>query len=578
MAVTMRESRRHPWNQVAALTAACLFGFAIIQPGVLFGAAITLAWWRWLPTSFAGRVASVVTAAAVFAIALPTVVWAWPWRLFLGIEPSKLVPPDWSLHNPAALVGLSLLAEAFAGPAWASGVVFIRWTREGMPSGMIERERQRLEERRRHVKHLQRPSDATPEPSGVLRLGVEGRRGDVDIQLPADFAQHVTILGKMGSGKTTTAARLMEAAAIAGWPVVVVDAKGFGSLRNVAARFAKRFDATLRIVAPDDPGSLRYNPCEGTPSQISNKLIGAFNFGETAEIYKQIAQEIIPVLIRAIRASSKPVTIAAVARALSPQGMVGLSRSIPPEDEELAEYLADLSDRKAPYPAGYAGMRSRLGALLQGMYGQVLTPTQDPPLDLDAAFAGNSITYISLPAMEGSEDVELMARVLAQDIKQVAAHRIARGETGYALLILDEFAALREAEQLTDLLLQAREARICCVVSTQFLPNANDALPLRHALQSAGLFISHQCSAEDSEPVAAVYGTRETVEVTNQVDYQTGTSEKGSMTRVDVYRVNPNELRDLPRGTAAVRIEPRDRRIALVRIDRPKEMEGGTLS
>ena len=228
--------------------------------------------------------------------------------------------------------------------------------------------------------------------------------------------------------------------------------------------------------------------------------------------------------------------------------MVGLSRSIPPDEEELREYLADLSDRKAPYPAGYAGMRSRLGALLQGMYGQVLTPTDDAPLDLAAAFTGNSITYISLPAMEGSEDVELMARVLAQDIKQVAANRIGRGETGYALLVLDEFAALREAAQLTDLLLQAREARICCVICTQFLPNANDALPLRHALQSAGLFISHQCSAEDSETVAAVYGTRKTVEVTNQVDYQTGTSEKGSMRRVDEYRVNPNELRDLPRG------------------------------
>jgi hypothetical protein len=575
MAVTMRESKRHPQNQVAALLTACLFAFAVIQPGVLLGAAITLAWWRWLPTSLFGRIAVGVTATALFAISLPTVVWAWPWRLLVGIEPSRFVPPAWALHNPAPVIGLSLLAETFAGPAWATGVLLIRWTHEGMPSGMIEKERKQLEARRRRVKHLQ-PSDEPQEPSGVLRLGVEGRSGDVDIQLPMDFAQHVTVLGKMGSGKTTTAARLMEAAAIAGWPVVVIDAKGFGSLRTVSARFAERFDATFRVVAPDDPGSLRYNPCEGTPSQISNKLIGAFAFGESAEIYKQIAQEIIPVLIRAIRASGKPVTLASVARALSPQGMVGLSRSIPPDDDDLAEYLADLSDRKAPYTAGYAGMRSRLGALLQGMYGQVLTPTADPPLDLDTAFTGNSITYISLPALEGSEDVELMARVLAQDIKQVAAHRIARGETGYALLILDEFAALREAEQLTDLLLQAREARICCVISTQFLPNANDALPLRHALQSAGLFISHQCSAEDSETVASVYGTRKTVEVTNQVDYQTGTSEKGSMRHVDEYRVNPNELRDLPRGTAAVRIEPRDRRIALVRIDRPKEMEGRT--
>src|ERR1017187_373098 len=183
MAVTMRESRRHPQNQVAALLTACLFTVAVVQPGVLVGAAITLAWWRWFPTSLAGRITVVLTATAVFAISLPTVVWAWPWRLLIGTEPSKFVPPAWALHNPAPLIAVSLLAEAFAGPAWATAVVLIRWTREGMPSGMIEKERRRLEERRSHVKHLQ-PSEEPPEPSGVLRLGVEGRRGDVDIRLP----------------------------------------------------------------------------------------------------------------------------------------------------------------------------------------------------------------------------------------------------------------------------------------------------------------------------------------------------------------------------------------------------------
>lgn len=572
MAVTLRESRHHPQNQLAALLTAGLFTFAALQPGVLVGAALTFAWWRWIPAPRALRTSVVVTASAVFAVSLATVTWAWPWRLLFAAEQSRFLPAGVPLHNPLSTVALSILAEMFAGPAWAGGVLLIRWTRQGMPSDMIAKERRKLEQRRTHL-GVTLPPDPNQEPLGSLRLGVEGRRGDVDILLPADLAQHATVLGKMGSGKTTTAARLIEAAAMAGWPIVIVDAKGFGSLRTVASRFAARFGASFRLVAPDDPASLRYNPCTGTPSQISNTIVGAFAFGESAEIYKQIAQEIIPVLIRSIRASGRPLTLEALARSLSPPGMVGLLRSVPAEDADLREYLSDLADRKAPYPAGYAGMRSRLGALLQGMYGQVLTPTEDPPLDLAASFTGQSVTYISLPAMEGSEDVELMARVLAQDIKQVAASRIQRGETGYSLLILDEFAALREAAQLNDLLLQAREARICCVVCTQFLPNANDAASLRHALLSAGLFISHQCSAEDSEAVAAVYGTRRTVEVTNQVDYQTGTSEKGSLRHVDEYRVNPNELRDLPRGTAAVRIEPRNRRVALVRIDRPKEME-----
>jgi hypothetical protein len=571
MAVTFRESARHPQNQLGALLVSVLVVAALIQPGVLATAGLTLAWWHWRKPHTLALSVIVSATAVAFVIVLPDVVWAWPWRLWYGAPHAPFQLAAWGTTWPASL--RSLLAEALAGPTWAMGVLLIRWTRQGMPSDLVEKERQRLEERQRQLGRQNESADGRRQRVTCLRLGVENGRTDVDLELPPDLAQHATVVGKMGSGKTTTAARLVEAALRAGWPVVIVDAKGFGSLRRFASRSAERFRVPLQLVAPDDPESLRYNPCTGTPSQVSNKLVGAFSFGDNAEIYKNIAQEVVPVLVQALRAAGREVSLASIARGLSPEGMVGLSRSVPQEVEHVRGYLADLSDRKAPYPAGYAGMRSRLNALLQGMYGQLFTVGEQATLDIASAFAERGITYISLPAMEASEDVELMARVLAQDVKQVAASRIGRGERGHALLVLDEFAALREAAQLNDLLLQAREARICCAVCTQFLPSANEASPLRHALLSAGLFISHQCSAEDAEAVAAVFGTRRTFELTQQVDYQTGTSEKGSMRQVEAYRVHPNELRDLPRGMAAVRIEPKDRRIALIQVDRPLEIE-----
>lgn len=66
-----------------------------------------------------------------------------------------------------------------------------------------------------------------------------------------------------------------------------------------------------------------------------------------------------------------------------------------------------------------------------------------------------------------------------------------------------EFAALREAAQLNDLLLQAREARICCVVCTQFLPSPTDAQALRHALLSAGYCSATNAARRIRKPLPA---------------------------------------------------------------------------
>lgn len=85
-----------------------------------------------------------------------------------------------------------------------------------------------------------------------------------------------------------------------------------------------------------------------------------------------------------------------------------------------------------------------------------------------------SVTYVALSTLANDKDVELMGRVLAQDLKQAAHRRLCKLATGEQLFpvltIFDEFAALNEADQLADLLLQARQALMPTVISTQYLP------------------------------------------------------------------------------------------------------------
>ena len=181
-------------------------------------------------------------------------------------------------------------------------------------------------------------------------------------------------------------------------------------------------------------------------------------------------------------------------------------------------------------------------------------------LDWDQALSEPSVVYIALSTLASSEDVELMGRVIAQDLKQVCARRIRarRGNEDVVpvLAIFDEFAALKEAEQLTDLLLQARQALMPTVISTQYIP---ESIALRKAVLSAGLIICHRVEGGDAEEIANQFGTRKASELTHQIDYETGFSEKGSTRRVDAYNVNPNILRTLKPGHAALKSVARDR-------------------
>src|SRR5437899_1613184 len=162
-----------------------------------------------------------------------------------------------------------------------------------------------------------------------------------------------------------------------------------------------------------------------------------------------------------------------------------------------------------------------------------------------------------------------MTTVLIQDIKQVAATRIANALTAPALLVLDEFAAVQGAEQINDLLLQAREAQIPTVVCTQFLPTANETPLLRAALLGAGVFIAHQVGPEDAEPVAQLFGTETRLDWTQQIDNETGESQKGTVRPVHEYRVHPDTLRNLRRGKVALREFFDDLRIASVDVALP---------
>ena len=99
----------------------------------------------------------------------------------------------------------------------------------------------------------------------------------------SELERHVTLVGTTGSGKTTTLTRLVEAAIIANWSVLVVDAKG-GRLATVCRSLAAAHSIAARIWLPGDRESWTYDLCAGEPTAVGNRLVGAFEHGRDGQV------------------------------------------------------------------------------------------------------------------------------------------------------------------------------------------------------------------------------------------------------------------------------------------------------
>jgi len=376
-----------------------------------------------------------------------------------------------------------------------------------------------------------------------------------------ELERHATLIGTTGSGKTTTLARLMDAAMAAGWSVLVVDAKG-GRLANVCQALGDVHGLPARIWLPGHPDSWTYDPCAGEPTAVGNRLVGAFDHGREGQVYRNLSQALVPLAARSLVESGQACTLDTLRYSLDEAHLAGLARRT--LDVEIkAELVAMLEDQL--HRRALSGLVGRFRSLRYGVFGPSLLPSERT-LDLADSLQTPGVSYLGLPATAASEDVALVGRVLIQHLKQVAYAGLWSDQTRPGLIVFDEFASLGEAVQLVDLLLQAREARLAVVVSTQQLPREP---VLRKALLGAGALVAHQVGApEDAESIARALGARRGTEIVRQIQLgPAGPLARRLLRSRESFLVSPDELARLPIGQLAISIRFAQQRLALVQVD-----------
>jgi hypothetical protein len=312
---------------------------AVTYPGIAVGAGAAALWW-WLnrPRLWLRIVMSVVLLAPFLALRslLQT---GWLLRdMFGNALPTLIKGVD------ASLVWRSLPVEALAGPVVFEGFLLATVLARRTVGGQIRRDHRLDQAQWRAVSgrrgprskltamlpdpHMQ-PGDATHEhPAGFVRLAVDGEtRRPLDLKLPDELATHVFLPGASGSGKTTTLTRIADGALANWYGVVIIDCKA-GDLADSARMLAERYDIPFYNVDPDDPDTLGYDICAGDGPSVANKLVGAFAYGPSAEIYKNIAMEALPLVVEGMLAAGDDVTLENLYSAFGQRGFAIIAQKL----------------------------------------------------------------------------------------------------------------------------------------------------------------------------------------------------------------------------------------------------------
>jgi hypothetical protein len=490
---------------------------------------------------------------------------AWSWAPVLSIAiaaPASLVALlDPALALPAAL----LLAAALATSSGFGLDAHLEDLRIGGDRETAARARRtpldglraRIAERRPRREAL--VADQVPVGRTAAGELVSFARGD------ARSGRHVLVPGATGAGKTTTlAALLVDHVAGARHGAVVIEAKNDASLLEAARSAATTRGARFHLFSPEGPAI--YDPlAHGSVDERSERLIAVEDWGSAdADFYRQAASPFLRTVIRTLDAGERPATLAAVAAACSPDGLVDAAveageAAILDEAQEIVTTIGPDQVRAV------AGLHARLANLASSdLARRWLDPTQaGERFDLRSAIAAQEVVYLRLDTDRSGNVGRSLAQMALLDLGAAASDLMDRGVGTF--VCVDEFGAL-EASALERLFARGRAAGFSVALGTQTLADLSAAGPaVRERIgATVSALICHRIGEQaDAEWIAQLIGTVPAWQTTIRTEGHSRHTKEGTRTRGYRFDVNPSELQRLGPGEAYVaRLDRPDKRRA----------------
>ena len=403
-----------------------------------------------------------------------------------------------------------------------------------------------------------------PWPVDVEYVPMTGQ-GDRGARLPLGEGQHVFECGGTGTGKTTTARRLLAARTLADRAAaLLIDQKGDPEDEEQLRRIAAAAGRPFVLFDPRDPGTDRWQPLWGAPADVAARAVESIKKSEPyyADVLRQHLNLIVEVLHASDRWPPSFPLLVDVARSNRYEMICDLAVGLGAEHrllkrrvEEHADWVSSRDGKK-----DLAGGLVRLELVMGAAWRQVLTPRLTPD---GAAVGVRLVEAIKAGAV-------VMWRTYADDMPDEAAAitvlaladlHAAAGQAGAPwTLMLDEFGAVihMAAARGVAILQRARSHHGQVIVICQSAADI-EALSQQPGLlpslsDNFSAFVAHrQTAPETRDWLAKLMGTRAIWQSTDQAPGLTAMpTGSGSRRRVREFRIGSDVFATLRRGEAVI--------------------------
>lgn len=379
-------------------------------------------------------------------------------------------------------------------------------------------------------------------------LGYNGRK---PIYSP-DNAKHIFICGTTGSGKTVALSNYMRNCMKKDFPMLIIDGKGDtgkGSILDILTQLNKHYRKKIYCINLTNPSlSDTYNPFYNTsPTVAKDMLVNMTDWSE--EHYKVNAERYLQRLILLMNKAEIPLSFQSIVKFMELDNFTLLSTQLVKEKQISKErHLENLEIAKTSGKVAENSI-ARFSTIAESELGEIFS---DTGIDIATALKEKAIIIFILNPLIYPELSPAFGRLVLIDSKKAISQRFnSRNRTFFLFDEINVYAS----KTLIDLVNKSRSANVTCVLSTQSLSDlasAEDEDFTQQIIENCNNYlVLRQNSAVNSENWANILGTRQTMEVTYQLQQKgldTTQTGFGSARRVREYLYHPDEIKQLQTG------------------------------